>query len=106
MRLIADVDMPKIQNMFKKACEYYHEARSGQLNDYKFCHTSYLGTGNRIYILSKELNDEIIHQINNIGSEKINPGIMAAKLKAVTEITGYEFKVVVVDVEMGEGHIC
>ncbi len=90
MKIVEQEDMIGIRAMFDAA---------GRGIDYGFdrystCFYKYIGCGHYMYVLINEVNHQ---KIIDIGKQRIHPRDISALIREITE----DFKVVVVDVEIG-----
>lgn len=81
----------EVKNIWKMAAKDHIY----DIYDYKEGYCRYFGCGNHIYILLKGIYHKI--SVEEIGKMQVNPRIMAAALEECAE----DFRIVVVDFEMG-----
>jgi hypothetical protein len=90
MKTVDEATLAKLkEEMFKKEAK----GVDYQIDEFDKCYHKYMGGGNHMYILVKEYDDKV----EAIGDLRINGRLISNQLKRVAK----EFRVLVVDVEMG-----
>ena len=82
--------------------DMFSHAANGEeysLNSFKNIYCRYFGCGNHLYILANECDE---NNVSEIGNQRIHPREMAKQLSIFIN----DFRVIMIDVEMGGMSVC